>query len=181
MATNFTRVAKEDLISKDIDLPPEEKKELPPPKILSDVYETDDRVCIDIEDYLGRNWTIVAVKRTTLRQKLRYFKTLPVEVLEALFPVPILAWRKIKGKSCGVCGDICRVHPRLEVFGCAKCNTTGGCFIEVVRKVTPKTESSTDEKPAKKPKAKKIVEEKPATVEKPMSRLMQKMKQNKAE
>lgn len=35
-----------------------------------------------------------------------------------------------------------------------------------------------DEKPAKKPRAKKIAEEKPAPAEKPMSRLMQKLKGN---
>lgn len=134
--TNFTPVYKEANLFKKIDLPPEEKKKLPPPKILSDVYVDDSKFCLDIEDYLGRKWTLVGHKRFHLRRKLRYFKTLPRELI----------WDLLPRQSQAV------AEPR-----------------------------PLDEKPAKKPRAKKIVEEKPATVEKPMSRLMQKMKQNKAE
>lgn len=134
--TNFQQVFNEERISKDIDLPPEEKKKLPPPKILSDVYMIGKKFCVDIEDHRGQKWTLVALKRSQLRRKLRYFKTLPRDLIWDLLP------RQPQAVA----------EPR-----------------------------PTDEKPAKKPKAKKIVEEKPATVEKPMSRLMQKMKQNKAE
>lgn len=133
---NFQQVFNEERISKDIDLPPEEKKQLPPPTILGEVYMIDKKFCIDIEDHRGQKWTLVGFKRSHLRRKLRYFKTLPRELIWDLLP------RQPQAVA----------EPR-----------------------------PLDEKPAKKPKPKKIVEEKPAPVEKPMSRLMQKMKQNKAE
>lgn len=134
MPTNFTPVFKEASLFKSIDLPAEEKKKLPPPKILSHVYDDGGKFCIDIEDHLGRKWTLVGFKAFHLRRKLRYFKTLPRELIWELLP------RQPQSVA----------EPR-----------------------------PLDEKPAKKPKAKKIAEEKPAPVEKPMSRLMQKMKGNK--
>lgn len=144
MRTNFQQVVNESRISKNIDLPPEQKKLLPPPKILSEVYVIGKRFCVDIEDHLGQKWTIVSVKRTKLRQKLRYFKTLPREVIWSLIP---------------------RMEPQVS------------------QEAKPPVETPADPvaKPAKVKKTKKV-EEKPAAPEpKPLSRLMQRMKQNKAE
>ena len=123
--------------------PPEDKKLLPPPTLLSGVYQSGNRICIDIEDHLGRMWTLVALKRSQFRRRLMYFKTLPRDVIDKLLPP-----------------EVTKKPPAEPVAPPAK---------------------PLDEKPAKKPKPKKIVEEKPAPVEKPISRLMQKMKQNKAE
>ena len=144
MRTNFQQVVNESRISKNIDLPPEQKKLLPPPKILSEVYVIGKRFCVDIEDHLGQKWTIVSVKRAKLRQKLRYFKTLPREVIWNLIP---------------------KMEPQVSQ--------------EAKTPVDAPTEPVAKPPKAKKPK--KVVEEPVAPEPKPLSRLMQRMKQNKVE
>lgn len=121
MPTNFSPLLSVTSISSGLDIPSEDKKRLPPPEILSEPYDCEGMLCVDIKDHLGRHWSIAALKRAHLRRKLRYFKSLPREVINRLLPTP---------SKATTCPD-------------------------------------------------KSTEEKTATNPKPMSRLMERMKQNK--
>lgn len=174
MATNFQPIRHERLTSSDIDLPPDEKRKLPGPTVLSEIYKCEEFFCLDIKDHRDKHMTLMAKSLPRLRKMLNYFKGYPREKIEELFPTKILSWRRIFGTVCKTCGDICRKHATLERFGCAKCGTwvpfMGDAFVKQEKKPAEK-------KSAKKPK--KVVEEKPADPPKPMSRLMERMKQNK--
>lgn len=200
---NFTRVGKVSRIGKGVDLPPDEKKKLPPPEFLSDVYQSDGFFVVDLKDNLGREWSLTAKTTGMLRKKLRYFKSLSNLMIEALLPIPISQWKRNKAFVCKVCGESQRIHPVVTLFGCAKCDSMEVEFVPVAveKTVCPKCGRSTSDVPRSKycgdgsdkdnehdwqrisPDAPKPQQTEKSATDQPKrsSRLLEKMKQRQAD
>lgn len=139
--SQYRRIFNQTKISADPSLTADQKKQLPPPELLSEIYEEGKLTCVDIRDHAGKFWTIVAPHWRSLRQKLRYFKSLPQETISGLFvglvaiELPMVQWTRAKGWQCVKCRTVARMKPREPgIWGCAGCATTGIAKGELFRK-----------------------------------------------
>lgn len=137
-------------ISADLDLTPEQKRQLPPLEFMSGVYDHGKFVCLDFKDHLGRAWTLAALNWRNLKSKLFYFKSITKQVRDALFvncpkPIAILGWQKVPQRRCATCNDPARYNPaNAAEWACAKCETVGPAngdgfrdLSKVAKKATP--------------------------------------------
>lgn len=155
MPTNYPKHSDPTEISKHIALPPEEKKKLPAPELLSDVYESDGSLCIDIRDHEGKCWTLAAPSSEVLRKSLRYFKTLDRAKIEDVLPpskMPMRAWRKMAGILCAKCGEFAKRKPTKKevIYGCVVCVTEGPLgelFVNKPNVVSTKVPKEAEAKP----------------------------------
>ncbi len=136
-------------VSDGLGLSPDEKKQLPPPEIVGSLYDYGKWICLDIRDHLGRSWTLAAKHWRSLRRKLRYFRSLPQETIDAVFLdergklTPIIQWPRMRGWAC-VCGGTARQDPRKqEEWCCSDCGNRGPAessqFVSTAKKAAPVT------------------------------------------
>lgn len=130
--TNFKFCIDQVVISADCGLPSEEKCKLRAPEFVGKPYLSGKMMVVDIRDHADRMWSLVAPTRSSLRQKLRYFKGLTKEVIEAALEglprkeIPVLGWQKHKKLVCVKCQVPARINPAdHEQFRCATCGTAG--------------------------------------------------------
>lgn len=142
-------------------VPPEERRALPAPKLLSGIYQEGKLYVIDIEVPEGKKWCLASVNKGMLRRKLLYFRALGRDVVYGLLPaipVTMMQWKRVKGWKCSTCGGHAREKiGDKSVWGCASCQIETPKDGQTIfshtpsQKPNPVTNAAKKEKKAKKP------------------------------